>query len=82
MTHKKGIHFEVSERKILLRIMDLVMVLLAIYFLNLYPKFEYIQFNESNYVALALLAVYIIIFGKTYYKEQSNSMIKHHTTYY
>lgn len=63
MTHKKGIHFEVSERKILLRIMDIVMVFLAIYFLRLYPKFDYIQFNESNYIALALLAVYITIFG-------------------
>ncbi|MBL86720.1 MAG: sugar transferase [Winogradskyella sp.] len=63
MTKKKGIHFEVSERKILLRIMDIVMVFLAIYFLNLYPKFDYIQFEMSNGIALALLAVYIIIFG-------------------
>ncbi|WP_138434682.1 sugar transferase [Winogradskyella algicola] len=63
MTHKKGIHFEVSERKILLRIMDLVMVFLAVYFLNLYPKFEYLRFDGENIVSLILLAMYILIFG-------------------
>jgi len=63
MKNKKGIHFEVSERKILLRIMDLVMVFLAIYFLTLYPQFEYIQFNAENIVALVLLGIYILVFG-------------------
>lgn len=63
MTHKKGIHFEVSERKILLRIMDLVMVFLAIYILNLYPKFQYLRFNGENTISLILLAIYLIIFG-------------------
>ncbi|WP_422105107.1 exopolysaccharide biosynthesis polyprenyl glycosylphosphotransferase [Winogradskyella sp.] len=63
MKHKKGIHFEVSERKILLRIMDLVMVFFAIYFLNLYPEFEYIEFDENNLTALILLGVYVLVFG-------------------
>ncbi|WP_299367853.1 exopolysaccharide biosynthesis polyprenyl glycosylphosphotransferase [Winogradskyella sp.] len=63
MKHKKGIHFEVSERKILLRIMDLVMVFFAIYALNLYPEFEYIQFDNENLVSLILLGVYITVFG-------------------
>ncbi|MHA7842804.1 MAG: sugar transferase [Winogradskyella sp.] len=63
MSPKKGIHFEVSERKILLRIMDILMVLLAIYCLNLYPKFEYLRFDVENIVSLTLLSVYLIIFG-------------------
>ncbi|MDY2587155.1 sugar transferase [Winogradskyella aquimaris] len=63
MTKKKGIHFEVSERKILLRIMDLAMVFLAIYGLNLYPKFEYLGFDSENIVSLVLLGIYILIFG-------------------
>ena len=40
MKHKKGIHFEVSERKVLLRIMDLAMVYSGIYALNLFTDFE------------------------------------------
>lgn len=63
MKYKKGIHFEVSERKILLRIVDLVMVFLAVYLLTLYPEFEYIKFNVENLIPLLLLGVYIQIFG-------------------
>jgi exopolysaccharide biosynthesis polyprenyl glycosylphosphotransferase len=63
MTKKKGIHFEVSERKILLRILDLVMVYLGVYCLSLYFDFEYIEVSKDNSVALILLGVYITIFG-------------------
>lgn len=63
MTQKKGIHFEVSERKILLRVMDIIMVLVAIYCLNLYPRFEYLRFDVENIVSLILLGIYLIIFG-------------------
>ena len=63
MSRKKSIHFEVSERKILLRIMDLVMVYLGVYALNFYPKFDYVQFDVNNIVALILLGLYILIFG-------------------
>ena len=81
MTQKKGIHFEVSERKILLRIMDILMVFLAIYFLNLYPKFDYIEFNTSNYVALTLLAVYITIFGTIFELYDLQKASKFDTTF-
>ena len=63
MSRKKSIHFEVSERKILLRIMDLIMVYLGVYALNFYPKFDYVQFDANNIVALILLGLYILIFG-------------------
>jgi exopolysaccharide biosynthesis polyprenyl glycosylphosphotransferase len=63
MKHKKGIHFEVSERKILLRIMDLVMVLLGIYLLGLFFDFDYVVINSENIVPVVLLAAYITIFG-------------------
>ena len=78
MKYKKGIHFEVSERKVLLRIMDLVMVFLAIYALNLYPEFEYIQFNQENLVALVLLGIYISVFASIFelYDLQKASTIE------
>jgi len=63
MTKKKGIHFEVSERKILLRILDLIFVFFGVYVLGLFFDFEYLQVNEDNSVALILLAIYITIFG-------------------
>ena len=63
MSKKKGIHFEVSERKILLRVLDLVMVYLGVYCLSLYFDFEYIVVSTENSVALILLGVYITIFA-------------------
>ncbi|MEH1008519.1 sugar transferase [Winogradskyella sp. ECml5-4] len=63
MSKKKGIHFEVSERKILLRILDLVMVYLGVYCLSLYFDFEYIVVSAENSVALILLGVYVSIFA-------------------
>ena len=63
MKKKKGIHFEVSERKILLRIVDLVMVYLGVYFLSLYFDFVYIEVSTENSVALILLGVYVTVFA-------------------
>ncbi len=63
MKHKKGIHFEVSERKILLRIMDLVMVFAGVYCLSLFVDFEYVVVNKENSIALILLGLYVTIFG-------------------
>ncbi len=81
MTNKKGIHFEVSERKILLRLMDLAMVYLSIYLLNLYPEFEYIEFNTENSVALILLGVYITIFGTIFELYDLQKASKFDTTF-
>ncbi|EDP69680.1 sugar transferase [Flavobacteriales bacterium ALC-1] len=66
MKNKKGIHFEVSERKILLRIVDLVVVFLGIYCVSLFFDFDYIKFDYENSVALILLAFYITIFGTVF----------------
>lgn len=63
MNPKKGIHFEVSERKVLLRIMDLVMVFAGVYCLGFFFDFEYVIVNKENSTALILLGIYITIFG-------------------
>lgn len=63
MAQKKGIHFEISERKILLRIFDLVMVFFGLYCLGLFFDFEYIEVSIANSVALILLGVYLTVFG-------------------
>ncbi|WP_179005980.1 exopolysaccharide biosynthesis polyprenyl glycosylphosphotransferase [Winogradskyella forsetii] len=63
MAKKKGIHFEVSERKILLRLVDLGMVFLGVYFLSLFFDFEYIVVSADNSVALILLGIYVSIFA-------------------
>ncbi|WP_417876840.1 exopolysaccharide biosynthesis polyprenyl glycosylphosphotransferase [Winogradskyella sediminis] len=63
MTKKKGIHFEISERKILLRVLDLLMVFLGVYILSLFFHFEYIEMRIENSVAILLLGIYVMLFG-------------------
>jgi exopolysaccharide biosynthesis polyprenyl glycosylphosphotransferase len=66
MKHKKGIHFEVSERKILLRLMDMVMVFVGLYSLSLFLDFDYVVVNTENTTPLVLLAIYITVFGTVF----------------
>jgi len=63
MTKKKGIHFEISERKILLRVLDLLIVFLGVYFLSLFFHFEYIEVRIENSVSILLLGTYVMLFG-------------------
>jgi len=63
MKKKKGIHFEVSERKVLLRIMDLVMVFLGIYGLQYFFNFNYLVINWQNISQLILLGAYVTVFA-------------------
>ncbi|MEZ4856609.1 MAG: exopolysaccharide biosynthesis polyprenyl glycosylphosphotransferase [Gelidibacter sp.] len=63
---KQGIHFEVSERKILLRLMDMLMVLLGLYLLGKFFKFDYLIIHQGNTIEIAVLFFYITIFGTVF----------------
>src|SRR5690606_26964265 len=74
---KQGIHFEVSERKILLRIMDMLMVLLGLYLLEQWFGFEYLLLRQENGVAIIELLSYLTIFGTVFeiYDLQKSSKL-------
>ena len=63
MPKKKSIHFEVSERKILLRTVDLLVVFLGVSALSFYFDFEYIEVSLENIGHLILLGIYVAVFG-------------------
>ncbi|WP_264566736.1 exopolysaccharide biosynthesis polyprenyl glycosylphosphotransferase [Flavobacterium sp. N3904] len=63
MKNKKKIHFEISERKILLRFFDVVFVLAALYIIGQIFNFKYFSFSSTNYYWLIVLAIYINVFG-------------------
>ena len=77
MSRKKDIHFEISERKILLRIVDICVVLLGVYFLQTVLDYEYLTIHQDNLVPLFVLAVYITIFGTIFeiYDLQKSSKL-------
>lgn len=62
MSHK-GIHFNISERKILLRLVDILSVLVVLYFVSRTFAFDYITITKENWVWVFVLIIYISIFG-------------------
>ena len=66
MNNNKKIHFEVSERKVLLKVFDVILVLLSLYIISSIFKFNYFTFSKNNYYWTIILAVYINVFGSVF----------------
>ncbi|MEZ4854625.1 sugar transferase [Flavobacterium sp.] len=63
MPSNKKIHFEISERKILLRIVDIAVVLFALYVIGIISNFNYFQITKSNFYWTIVLSFYLIVVG-------------------
>ena len=59
---KKGIHFEISERKILLRIFDIVSIFVVLYFVSNTFDFDYFTITKENWSWAFLFILYIWVF--------------------
>lgn len=66
MFNNKKIHFEISERKILLKFFDLVFVFFSLYLISYFFDFHYFKFSKSNYYWNLVLAIYIYVFGSVF----------------
>lgn len=66
MKTKKKIHLEISERKILLRIIDVIFVLFALYIVGETFSFSYFYLNTSNFYWTIVLGVYLSFFGTVF----------------
>jgi exopolysaccharide biosynthesis polyprenyl glycosylphosphotransferase len=63
MSQKSSIHFDISERKILLRIFDIITVLVALYLVGLVFNFDYFKINNERWVWSIVLAIYLSVFA-------------------
>lgn len=66
MNSNKKIHFEISERKILLKIFDVLSVLFCLYVVSYLFEFEYFTFSISNYNWIVILSVYVLFFATVF----------------
>lgn len=75
---KKGIHFNISERKVLLRIFDVASILIVLYFVSHTFDFNYFTVTEENWKWVLVLVLYISVFGTIFelYDLQSSSKIE------
>ena len=74
---KTNIHFNISERKVLLRIFDIISILLVLYFVNNTLIFDYFTLTKEKWTCILVLVLYISIFGTVFeiYDLQKSSKI-------
>ncbi|WAC01965.1 sugar transferase [Lacinutrix neustonica] len=72
------IHFEISERKVLLRLFDLLFIGLALYGLSHISGFDYFRIDEQNWRWFVVLVIYIMVFGTIFelYDLQKSSKLE------
>ena len=63
MSASQKIHFEISERKILLRVMDVFFTLLTLAVIGHYTQFDYFRISQTNFYWTLVLAFYLVFFG-------------------
>ncbi|WP_396139720.1 exopolysaccharide biosynthesis polyprenyl glycosylphosphotransferase [Flavobacterium sp.] len=66
MKEYKKIHFEISERKILLRIFDVISVLLSLYLVGVVFEFNYFNISETNFYWTIVLGIYLNFIGSVF----------------
>ena len=66
MNSYKKLHFEVSERKVLLKAFDVIFILISLYIVSSIFTFSYFTFSKNNYYWTIFLAVYINVFGSVF----------------
>ena len=66
MNKYKDIHFEISERKILLRIFDVVFVFCFLYLVGIIFKFDYFIISTTNFYWTFVLGLYLNFIGSVF----------------
>tara|TARA_R110002074_G_scaffold107499_8_gene232305 strand:- start:1182 stop:2576 length:1395 start_codon:yes stop_codon:yes gene_type:complete len=77
MAKNKGIHFEISERKVLLRIFDILAALLALELIGYYFQFDYFLVTKKQWLWSLVLGFYLTVFGtifELYNLKQSSKL--------
>lgn len=75
---KFSIHFNISERKILLRLFDIASMLIVLYFVGNTFDFDYLTVTKENWHWIFVLILYFSIFGTIFelYDLQKSSKIE------
>jgi len=66
MSQEPLFHFEISERKILLRLFDILVVLLTLSIVAVIFRFDYFRLNTGNWTWTLVFLVYLNLFGNIF----------------
>ena len=64
---KKSSHIDISERKLLLRSIDIAVIILSIWIASKYYNFEYVDAKKTVFYQWVItLSVYFLLFGEIF----------------
>ncbi len=66
MSKSSSIHFEISERKVLLRIIDICIVLFTLHIVGSIFELPYFQMNTANWIYSVMLGFYLFFFANVF----------------
>lgn len=66
MNSLKNIHFEISERKILLRVLDVLFPIFTFFLIAHFYTIDYFVMTLERPIALVVFSVYLILFGTVF----------------
>ena len=66
MSPKPLLHFEISERKILLRVFDMLGVLITLAVVGIIFKFDYFRIDTANWTWTIIFLIYLNLFGDVF----------------
>ncbi|MFN4762837.1 sugar transferase [Gillisia sp. Q332] len=66
MSKKSILHFDISERKVLLRFMDMFVVVFLLSLVGIIFDLRYLQINNYNLVWIAVLVTYLSVFASIF----------------
>ena len=66
MTLFPDLHFDISERKVLLRVFDIIFALGFLYLIGAFFEFDYFMIDKQNWSYTVILALYLAIFGTVF----------------
>ncbi len=62
-----NLHLNISERKLFLRVLDIVFAVLGLYVLNIFFDFHYFNFSNANSTLwISTLTIYLLVFGEIF----------------
>lgn len=61
-----NIHFDISERKVLLRLFDILAALFFLYLIGSFFEFDYFILDKKNWIYTVVLTLYLAVFGTVF----------------
>ncbi|PRP66973.1 sugar transferase [Nonlabens agnitus] len=66
MANSSSIHFEISERKVLLRVIDVCVILFSLHLVGYFFDMNYFMINLDQWLGSVILCIYILFFATVF----------------